>query len=199
MAQADIFVVTTNLQFERSEGWQRRHKIKTQHGDQWLTVPVHGSQHHMIQDVMIDNTSDWRRKHTKAITFTYGKTKEKKLFTDLVELYYQADWERLVDLNMAFIVFLRAALGLTTRLVLDEEAAGHKEQLLVKICQKYGADTYLAGQGGKAYMTPAYMRTLQRAQITCRYVERDLTSRYPYSTVHYLLTEGSDWVHNQLL
>lgn len=198
MAQADIFVITTNLQFAKGEGWQRRHKIKTQHGDQWLTVPVHGSQNQMIKEVMIDTTIDWRRKHTKAIAFAYSHTPEKKILADLVDLYYQAEWERLVALNVALITFLRASLGLTTSLVLDEDTSGRKEQLLTKLCKKYGADTYLAGQGGKAYMTPTYLGRLQRANIACRFVEQDLTSLYPYSTIHYLLTEGRSWVQTLL-
>lgn len=194
MAQADVFVVITNVQFEKGEGWQRRHKIKTVHGDQWVTVPVLGSQHQLIRDVRINQTFDWRRKHTKAFGLTYSRTMEQELLSRLLAIYYSADWIRLVDLNMAFIILLREALSITTPLILDEDVGGRREELTVNLCKKYGADTYLSGVGGRGYITDGYTAALQRNGIMCRYVSRDMSTLYPYSTIHYLLAEGRDKV-----
>lgn len=194
MAQADVFVVITNVQFEKGEGWQRRHKIKTVHGDQWVTVPVLGSQRQLIRDVRINQTFDWRRKHTKAFALTYSRTKEQELLGRLLAIYYSVDWIRLVDLNMAFIILLREVLGITTPLILDEDVGGRREELTINLCKKYGADTYLSGLGGKGYITDRYVEVLRCSGIACRYVNRDMSTLYPYSTIYYLLAEGREKV-----
>src|SRR3989338_4266927 len=111
MKQADKFVVITNLQFEKQEGWQQRQKIKT---------PV----------------------------------------------------------------------------VLDEDVTGNKHELLINICKKHGADTYLSGVGAKDYLNKERLKEIEKNNIKHIYVKKNLTAMYPYSTVHYLLHEGKDWVLN---
>lgn len=197
MKQADLFVVTTNLQFERGEGWQRRHKIKTPQGDLWLSVPVHGSQNQLIREVRIDNRVQWRRKQRRAIQMTYGKTPEKKLLTQLLQVY-DTPWQRLVDINMRLLGLLKAALAIKTPVVLDEDVGGRKQHLIINICQKYKASHYLSGLGGKLYMTPAFMADLRTHHIKTTYINRDFTRPYPYSTLHYVLQEGRKTVQRWL-
>lgn len=197
MAVADVFVVVTNLQFEKGEGWQRRHKIKTLHGDQWLTVPVIGSQNQLIKDVKIYNTFAWQRKHYHALKYTYGQTPEPELLARIFAIYQQP-WERLVDLNMALIMLLKDTLDIQTRVVLDEKVGGQKHHLITNICRKYHANVYLSGQGGKHYMTADHHAALARHGVTCRFIERNLYQPYPYSSLHYVLTLGRQAVINIL-
>jgi hypothetical protein len=197
MSQVDLFLVGTNLQFEKKEGWQQRHKIPTPHGDLWLTVPVHGSQNDLIRDVRISSTDDWRRKHKAAISLTYTKTAEKEALSRLLELY-DVEWERLGEMNMAFIELLGDLLGIKTPLLFDEEVKGKKWELLVNCCKKYGADGYMSGVGAKDYMTQEYYDALSKEGISHCFVEGNYTAQYPYSTVHYLLSEGREKVREML-
>lgn len=189
MSQVDLFVVGSHIQFEYSEGWQRRHKIQSSGKDLWLTVPVFGSQNQLIRDVRIDNTTGWQRKHRKTLEFTYGRGEYKDVLGQMLRLY-DSSWDRLVDLNYSFITLLREVLGIRTPIVLDEEVTGEKYNLIINTCKKYGADTYLSGAGAKEYMTEEYLANLQASGISHSFVQRNLTPEYPYSTVHYLLTEG---------
>ena len=189
MSQVDTFIVFTNTQFAKEDGWQQRHKIRGPGGDLWLTVPVLGSQNQGISNVMINNAVPWRRKHSRTLAMVYGKTQERAALARLLDIY-DHPWERLVDLNYAIIFLLREFLGISTPVVVDEEVGGEKEQLLLNLCAKYGADAYLSGVGGRHYMTEQYFATLAHRGIRHDFVGNDLTSRYPYSTVHYLFTEG---------
>lgn len=191
MSQADVFVIITNINFGKRDGWQRRHKIPGPSGDIWLTVPVKGSQNSLIKEVAISEHGDWRRKHWKTLQLAYAHTPEQALLADIGNIY-QKNWERLVDLNLEFIMLLKEALGVTTRVVVDEEVAGEKENLMVNICKKHHADTYLSGLGGKHYMTDRHHTTLNQNGITCKFVEQDVTGSYPYSAAHYLLSEGKE-------
>jgi hypothetical protein len=199
MACCGIFIIVTNIQFEKGEGWQRRHKIKTHHGDQWLSVPVIGSQNQQIKDVRIKNDGQWQRKHTRVLSMTYGKTKEKDLLNKVLAIYEQP-WERLVDLNMAFIELLREVLEIKKpKIILDEEVTGRKHELITNVLEKYQATTYLSGMGGKLYMNQNYFDAFEQRGYTCEFIDRDFNKEYPYTILHYLLTQGVGTIQKLLV
>jgi len=189
MAQADLFVVITNIQFGKEEGWEQRHKIPGPNNDIWLTVPTQGSQNSRSKEVMIDNNSNWQRKQKKTLELTYNKCLEKEVLKKITDVHNK-QWKRLVELNFAFIQLFREVLGISTPLVLDEEVEGEKQHLLLNICEKYNADTYLSGMGGKKYMTEDYFSALKERNIAHDFISRNLTVLYPYSALHYILTRG---------
>ncbi len=195
MIQVDLFIVVSNLQFERYEGWQRRHKIPAHDRDLWLTVPVLGSQNQKIKDVRINNKADWRRKHMRALQLRYSRTPEPELLSQILKIYPR-EWSRLVDINMAFISLLKNYMGIQTSVVLDEDAAGVKEELIISTCRKYGADEYVSGMGGKNYLTEQHFAKMTRQGIACSFIDKDLSTSYPYTTLHYLLTDGLDKVRS---
>lgn len=189
MAQADRFVIFTNVQFSKGDGWVRRHKIQGTNKDIWLTVPVHSKEGDRIKDVTIDNSHHWWVSHKGSIRQTYAKTKEKDALDRLTRLY-DTRYHRLADVNLSFILTLRDILGIQTPVVIDEEVTGAKQDLLVNLCMSQGADAYLSGMGGKEYMTDAYFASLMQRGITPYFVENDFTPRYPYTILHYLFTDG---------
>ena len=195
MKAVDLFVIITNLQFEKQEGWQQRHKIKGPNGDIWLTVPVLGSQNQKIKDVKINNHVNWRKKHQKTIQMVYAKSKGKDLI-DEINSIYSSEPERLVEVNYKAILKLKDILGIETKVVLDEKVSGSKHELIINVCKKYRADTYLSGVGALDYMTEERLAELQKNNIEHKFVEKNLTSLYPYSTLHYLLSEGREWILN---
>ena len=195
MRLVDKFVIVTNLQFEKHEGWQQRHKIPGPNSDIWLTVPVLGSQNQIIKDVKINNQINWRRKHDKTLETVYAKGKGKEFLPKFVSIY-QKKFERLADLNIALIHVLKDILEIKTHVVVDEEVSGIKHQLLMNICKKYEADTYLSGVGAKLYLDKEKIKEIEASEIKHQIVKRNLTAAYPYSTVHYLLHEGKKWVLN---
>ena len=195
MKTADLFVIITNLQFEKQEGWQQRHKIKGPNGDIWLTVPVLGSQNQKIKDVKINNQVNWRKKHQKTIRMVYAKSKGEDLI-DEINSIYGSEPERLVEVNYKAILKLKDILGIETKVVLDDKVSGNKHELIINICKKYKADTYLSGVGALDYMTKERLAELKKNNIKHKFVEKNLTSLYPYSTLHYLLSEGREWILN---
>lgn len=151
--QADVFVVLDNVQFEKN-GWQNRNKIKTAQGWQWLTVPV---VHHLgqrLDEVRLDDRSHWAKKHWMTLLTNYNKAPHFSAYRDFFEAAYLMQWDTLVDVNLHFIGYLIEASGITTELQRASTMALTDEpnQRLIDICQHLGADTYLAGMGGRHYM-----------------------------------------------
>ncbi len=194
---ADKFIIIGNVQFEKQEGWQQRHKIPGPNSDIWLTVPVLGSQNQLIRDVKINNSIKWNKKHSKTLQLSYSKTQEKDFLSDLLKVY-EKQWDRLIDLNTTVIQLMSQALDIETPVVTDELVSGKKHTLLINICKKYNADTYLSGLGASTYLTEQRLSEVNKNGLKHVYVEKNLTQEYPYSTVHYILSKGIDWVKEKI-
>ena len=72
MAKADIFCYLDNVQYKKNE-WQNRNRIKTAQGWQWLTVPVSYRFPQKINQVGINRTTAWGKKHLQAFDTNYGR------------------------------------------------------------------------------------------------------------------------------
>lgn len=155
MDRADVFVLLDNVQFKKNE-WQNRNRIKGPGGPQWLTVPVSFRHGERIDEVAICDRQNWRRRHLVTLRSCYGRAPFfKPVFTLYDELSQTPTRGRLVDLNLALLESLRSSLGIATSVVLASEIAAplpERDGRLIALCKELGADTYLAGPGGRDYM-----------------------------------------------
>ena len=152
--RADVFCYLNDVQYKKNE-WQNRNRIKTAQGWQWLTVPVRYRFPEKINEVHINSTSDWKKKHLQALITNYSRAPYFKKYISIFEDVYSKDWELISDLNIHLIELLRGALQLQeTRTVIssDLKLSDDPTGRLIDICNHLGADTYLAGQGGTNYM-----------------------------------------------
>ena len=151
--KADVFVILDNVQFKKNE-WQNRNRIKTAHGCQWITVPVLYRLPEKINEVKINNKTNWRRKHLQALITNYSKSicfdNYKSFFEDILS----RSWDRLVDINIEIIKFLISAFGLKTKLVMASDLKLREEptERLIDICKTLKGNKYLAGKDGNKYM-----------------------------------------------
>lgn len=153
MAQSDIFIFLDNVQFEK-QSWQQRNKIKTSQGWQWLTVSVVQKISQKIDEVEINNKVKWREKHWKTIMQNYRKSEFWSTYSSFFEDVYQREWKYLANLNIHITGWIRDQLGIETRLksASEMDVQGQKVSLVIDICKKVGADTYLSPIGAKEYI-----------------------------------------------
>jgi hypothetical protein len=163
--QADCFVVLDTVQFKKNE-WQNRNRIRTTRGWQWITVPVLHRFPQALNEVVIDNSIPWVRKHLHALIANYDGSAFFAVHRPFFEALYGQRWDRLSDLNLQALRYLLKAFEIETRLVLasdpDLAVEGTATARLVAICQALGADTYLSGAGGHNYLD---LRQFDRAGI----------------------------------
>ena len=155
MKQADLFVLLDNVQFKKNE-FQNRNKIKTPNKWQWLTVPVSFNFGDKINEVKINNKTNWRRKHLQAIKTNYSKAPFFKEIYPLIEALYKDNYDLLVPLNYKTIILLKNLLRIETELVwassIQDCLSEDPTDRLIEICKYFKAKIYLAGAGGKDYM-----------------------------------------------
>jgi hypothetical protein len=154
IVRSETFVFLDNVQFKKNE-FQNRNKIKTAQGWMWLTVPVLYKYPEQIDDVKISKGIDWRKKHVRTLAINYQKA---PYFHDLfpeVEQFYAGDSASISKVNRESVLMLLRMLGVDRRIAIAS-TLGHlpeePSERLAAICESLGADTYLSGAGGRAYL-----------------------------------------------
>jgi hypothetical protein len=155
MAKADLFIVLDHVQFER-RNYQNRTAIRCEDQNKWLTVPVvQLSQKERIVDKQVDNSEGgsraWGPTHFKTLKFAYRKAPFFGHYAPRLQEILEARWERLVDLDLAMLDFLRDAFEIRTPLKRSSEmsAGGARSELLLNLCKEIGpGTTFLGGMGG---------------------------------------------------
>jgi len=153
--QSDIYIVLDDVQFIR-RGWHHRDKIKTVHGAEWLTVPVkkRSRYYQKISEVEIDYHENWQQSHFGIVKAAYSKAKNFNLVFDVLTNIYSKNHRFLIDLNMDFLKFCAAQLGIDTP-VLKASTYSTKEtksRKLLELVNAVGGSVYLTGSGSMDYL-----------------------------------------------
>ena len=155
MAKSDMFVVLDHVQFER-RNYQNRANILLEGEPKWLTVPVvQLSQKERIFETRVDNSEggsrQWGPNHFKTLRYAYRKSPYFENYAPRLREILEARWDRLIDLNLATLEFLREAFEIRTPLRLSSQmrAEGARSDLLLNLCREVGpGTTFLGGMGG---------------------------------------------------
>ena len=151
---SDIFCYLENVQYKKNE-WQNRNRIKTAQSWQWLTVPVQYRFPQKINEVTINNSAHWKRKHFQALNTNYHKAPFFQEYIGFFEDVYSKDWDFLFELNVYLIEEICTLFNLkqkSTVLASDFNLSDDPTDRLIDICKALGGDTYLSGQDGITYM-----------------------------------------------
>lgn len=153
---ADVFVFYDDVQFS-VQSWQQRNKIKSPNGEwMWLSVPVIRNFGQNINEVQINNASNWRKKHWNSIYQSYAKAPYFKAYKEKIESIYQKEWKYLSELNISIIKKLSELLGIRIPEFIKsseiEGITGERTDRLLLVLKKIGADEYISGPGAKDYI-----------------------------------------------
>ena len=154
ICRANVFCYLDCVQYKKND-WQNRNRIKTAQGWQWLTVPVRFQFPEKINEVKINQSVNWRKKHLQAIMTNYRRSTYFDQYIELFESIYATDWESIAELNIYAIESLKSALGLGRKSAIRSSQLQLREDptdRLIDICKALKADTYLSGQDGIKYM-----------------------------------------------
>jgi len=152
--RCDHFVLLDTVQYKKNE-WQNRNRIKTAQGGQWLTVPVRFRFPADIDEVTVNEDTNWRHKHWQSLVTNYSRAPHWEALEPALKELYERPWPELAELNRATVEMLAGALGIGTTTTLAsrlEGIGGDPTGRLVDLCRALGADTYLSGAGGASYM-----------------------------------------------
>jgi hypothetical protein len=154
IAQADVFVLLDDVQFER-RSWQSRNRIFGAAGEVTLTVPVRKhARETLIRDVEIDDDQPWREKHLTSMRHAYGARPHFAEAVAFLEEALMRGSGRLCGLTGGLIEAAAGKLGLKAEIVSGSALArpGWRSDHLLEICRATGADIYLSTTGSRDYL-----------------------------------------------
>lgn len=150
----DAFVFLEDVQFTRRD-WRNRNRIKMPGGVKWLSVPVSGGIGQQIWQTRI-NGHEWGDKLKKTIHYSYASSPYYESYKDDILSIFDPGCKSISELNIRAIGKISKLLGIGTRLIDSRDlwAFGRKDDKLIDICRKLGADEYLSGPSAQAYIRP---------------------------------------------
>ena len=120
---ADTFIWLDTAQYTNRD-WENRCHIKGSTGRIWLTVPVKA---HLRKTpnrfIYIANReqTQWREKIIRSIEHNYSRAAFFDLYWPELKEIFQAEWNALIDLNIATTEWLLDHLEINTRMVRASE------------------------------------------------------------------------------
>ena len=153
---SDLIVVLDDVQFPLRTTWISRNRFKNDQGTLWITIPVwkKGLGLQKINQVRICYEGNWRKKHLISLKTSYANAPYFREHLGVVEEIFSARFERLVDLNVMIIRYLKKHLEIDTPIVLQSDLgiSAKGNELLIQICRKVQASKYLAQAPAKKYL-----------------------------------------------
>ena len=155
--RSDIFVYLDTVQLEKnSYSFTYRNKIKTPQGAKWLTIPLKskGYMASSIDDIPIDNSQNWKRKHLRSIYMNYKKSPYFDELYPKLELLYQTDYKYFSELAFAHLEFWLNELQISTKVIKASMTTvkSKKSALILELCQQFEAKKYISGAQGINYL-----------------------------------------------
>ena len=154
IALAETFVYFDQVQYLPKD-WMNRNKIRTKDGSIWLTVPVlrKGYRDLKTSEIEINNSTNWQKKHLRSISLNYKKSPYFENYIPFFEDIYSRKWEFLGDLNEYMLKWFLDELGIKVNFLNAKnfKFEGEKSSLILNMCKKLDASTYIFGTLGKDY------------------------------------------------
>lgn len=157
LAKADVFVILDSVQFEKNY-FQNRNKIIGTNGPQWIRIQVRmkGHMENTIAntEVNLQGNLNWKEKYLQTIKQSYGRYPHFKEVYSVIEEVFSQDSILLCDYNIGIIKAFSDKMGLYPTFIRSKDLHidGLKSSLILDICKKTNASTYIAGPSGRDYL-----------------------------------------------
>lgn len=149
MDKAGVFDLAIYDQFQKP-GYQQRVRM----GEHWASIPTaRGPSGRPINEIRLSVSSKF-----KLVELIEGRYRHLPFFEERWDEIHgwimDAPSEYLWEFNFSMILRLRDLLGITTPIAVATKPQGSGIEGLIDLCRQYGAESYLSGTGGGAYMGP---------------------------------------------
>lgn len=154
--KSDLHIVLDHVQFEKNSV-TNRNKVRTSTGWSWLSVPVLTKGRFgelAIDQIEINYMTKWAKKHHMTLRSNYARSAYFSLYADFFEDLYHQDWDYLAPMLHKSTSYLLQSLGIKTKQIRSSEYSpkAKKADLILELCIKAGATTYLSGPFGRNYL-----------------------------------------------
>ena len=151
------FIFLDDVKLEKCS-WQVRNRIKTPQGELYLTIPVRstkGRDKLIINEVTINDSELWRKKHLKSIFYAYKKSEFFNEVYPFIEKLINNKTIKLCGFTINIITTISDRIGINKGFMLSsnlKKLSGRNEERIVSICKEVNCNEYLSPQGSAVYI-----------------------------------------------
>ena len=157
LSDCDFFVLLDDVDFSKNSNHNRNY-IKIKNTKSLLTVPIHYKSKTPINQIEIDNSKNWKKKHFMSIIQAYSKS---EFFFDIkndLENIYKKNWNLLFNLNYELITFFNEYFNLKKEIYISSQLQikGNGNEKLVNICKYFDAKYFIVKKKTENYHPKKY-------------------------------------------
>ncbi len=159
LLKSDLHVILDHVSMDKNSKtkFTNRNKIRTPEGWSWVTVPVWSSRRETelpINRLEVNSEISWANKHWRTLQANYSRAPYFKNHAPFFEDLYQRDWLLIAPLLQESTNYLLKELGIQTEILRSSELSPKekKADLILELCKRVGATTYLSGPFGRDYL-----------------------------------------------
>lgn len=167
--ESDLFLFLDDVPYSNN-GFTNWNRIKGPQGELRLKIPVIQTLGDPINRVRTRDELKWKEKHLKTIYLNYKKAEYfEEVYPDLEGLILEK-YETISQMNMEIIRFLLKKFHFTQTLETSSSfgITSKKEQRVMDLCKRAGADVYISGNGARAYQSEEHF---QKNGIELKYTQ----------------------------
>jgi len=154
MMHADVYVYLDHVQY-RDRNFQNRNRLINRNGKvAWITIPLRQkSRSETIREKRISENA-CIDKYLSSIELSYKDAKYFDCYFERFSKIVKNSDLSLIQLNLNIIDFFREELEITTKTVMSSELniKSHKSDLILDICLRMRAKSYIFGSSGIDYL-----------------------------------------------
>jgi hypothetical protein len=169
-----VFVFQDDLQYVKQE-WQNRNRIRTSNGWRYLTIPVHVPGSKSKINEVFPARHDWLDQHYRVIKGHYYTSPYFYRLDDLWNVLWTVKDSSLAEISYHATMHIINYLGITDKKIILEstinlspEEIQTPDDRLIALCNKFDANVYFSGSGGRNYMN---IETWRKAKISVEWQE----------------------------
>ncbi len=175
---ADIYIHYADVQFSKGS-FVNRVQVKTAHGIKWLSVPIKVNLGQNIDQVEINDSTDWRGNHIQLLVQAYSDAPFCKEMLEIVTETYKTKTKTIDELAINSLNTILTYFDLTEKTqFLDSRnmnVTGSSSQRVLDIVNSVGGNIYITGHGAKKYLDH---ELFEQNGIRVEYIEYQKTA-YP--------------------
>ena len=153
ISKSDLFIFLDSVQYDH-RSWQQRNKIKTNLGEEFITMPVMNKKlsKQKLKDVRIFEKKKNFNKILNKIHHAYSKAKFYHHFIDDIKgIFENYDDEFLCNLNILLIKYFMKIFSIDTKIAYSSlyDVKYKRDKLLAEICTINNCNTYISNVGSR--------------------------------------------------
>lgn len=178
---ADVFVHYDDVQYSKGS-FSNRVQVKGINGVNWMTLPLRD--YHLgqrIDEVMLDERTDWRSKHREILRQAYLKAPFREEMLRLVDCVFAQNTATVADVSRQSMLELASYFGLDKANFVSSRTLpipGASSERVCDIVEHLKGDVYVTGHGARHYLNHGLF---EGKGIAVEYMQYE---RIPYPQLH---------------